>query len=222
LSLLDSAIEASELLVGIAPIRFVTIGGMLAVSLFQNRKTTKDIDFLLDPNVDAVEEYRQEVFRVIRIVAERRGLNEDWMNDELRIFVRRPNRLTLFLQSVEQNLVVYRGRRIIVYAGRLDFALERKLRRINERDQNRPRDLDLSDAVALLHSLKGDGHPLSWNFVQKLDENAIGMQVGEAGIKAVSQKYIELHGSQGVVEMSWDEESQRYRYLGLSKEWVYV
>lgn len=94
---------------GIAPIRFIAAGGMLSVAFFENRSTTKDIDYILDPNVDAVEEYRDEVLRMIRIVGETLAFDQDWMNDEFRIFARRANRLNLFLQSVEQGLVAWQG-----------------------------------------------------------------------------------------------------------------
>lgn len=218
---LDAAIESSELLMSVAPLRFMTVGGMLAVSLFENRPTTKDIDFLLDPNVDAVAEYRTEVRRVINEVGEMHGFNDDWMNDELKIFIRQSNRLNMFLQSVQQGMVVHEGRNLVVYAGRLDFALERKLRRLNG-DNIRPRDLDLSDAVALVHTLKDPDHPLSWQYCQSLDDNELGMGVGNLGIKVVADEYERVHGKQGIVETEWDEQVQCHKYVNLQGEWVYV
>lgn len=59
---------------GVASIRFITIGGMQAISLSENRPRTSDIDVLLDPNVDYVKEYREDVLRVIHTVAERGGI----------------------------------------------------------------------------------------------------------------------------------------------------
>ncbi|KHN95250.1 uncharacterized protein MAM_06961 [Metarhizium album ARSEF 1941] len=222
LSELDVAFEAAELLMSVTPIRFVTIGGMLAVSLFQNRMVTKDIDFLLDPNIDAVVEYRDEVLRVIQGVARMRGFNSDWMNDELKIFIQSSNRLNLFLQSVEQGIIVYQGQNLIVYAGRLDFALERKLRRVDERSSNRSRELDLSDAVTLVHYIKGDGHPLSWKYVQGLDENGLGVKVGDAAIQATAIEYVRVYSTQGIVDMVWDETYQGWKYTNLEGEWMRV
>ena len=209
------------MLMGVAPIRFITVGGMLSVSLFGNRSTTKDIDFLLDPSVDVVQEYRGEVLRMIRLVGETLAFNEDWMNDELRIFVRRAGRLSLFLRSVEQGLVAHRGRNLVVYAARLDFALERKLRRLGE-DLGRARDPDLSDAVALVHRLRAGGHPLSWAYVRALDDNEFGLLVGDRGIDATAREYINVYGSQGIVETEWDQEAKRYRYKSLEGEWVHM
>lgn len=205
----------------VAPIRFITIGGMLAVSLFGNRSSTKDIDFLLDPSVDAVEEYRAEVLKVIRGVARKSGFSNNWMNDELRIFIGGSKRLSLFLQSVRQGVIAYEGHNMTIYAGRLDFALERKLRRLNEK-LGRPRELDLSDAVTLVHWLKRDGHPLSLEYVRGLDENGLGLPVGDAGIDATAREYVAVYGTQGIVEMTWDEAEQRSRYRNLQDEFVLV
>lgn len=220
--MLDEGIGNSDLLGAVAPIRFITVGGMLAVSVFGNRPATKDIDFLLDPNVDAVKEYREEVMRVIRDVAIAGNFNEDWMNDDFQIFVGRAKRPSLFMQSVEQGVMAYQGRNLLVYASRLDFALERKLRRISD-PGDRARDLDLSDAITLVHWLKGvGGHPLSIEYVRGLDENQIGMPIRREGIDRAEREYIKVYGLQGIVEMIWEEETQRYKYVNLANDWVYV
>jgi len=209
LSMLDEGIGHSDLLVAVAPIRFITVGGMLAVSVFGNRPATKDIDFLLDPNVEAVKEYHEEVMKVIRDVAIAGNFNEDWMNDDFQIFVGRSKRPSLFMQSVEQGVIAYQGKNLLVYAGRLDFALERKIRRISD-PGDRARDLDLSDAISLVHWLKSeDGHPLSTEYVTNLDENQIGMPIRREGIDRVAREYIKVYGTQGIVDMTWDEETKR-------------
>lgn len=220
--MLDEGIGHSDLLLAVAPIRFITVGGMLAVSVFGNRDATKDIDFLLDPNVDAVQEYRDEVMRVIRDVAIAGNFSEDWMNDDFQIFVGRSKRPALFMQSVEQGVIAYQGRNLLVYAGRLDFALERKLRRISD-PTDRARDLDLSDAITLVHWIKGDGGPpLSFEFVQKLDENQMGMPIRREGIERAAKEYVKIYRHPGIVDMIWDEKTKGYKYLDLENKWVYV
>lgn len=144
------------------------------------------------------------------------------MTDEVKIFIQRSRRLDLFLQSVEQGIAVYRGQNLVVYAGRLDFALERKLRRVDERAAGRSRQIDISDAVALVHHLRGDGHPLSWHLVQKLDENRLGMKIGNEGIRATASAYMRLHRTQGIVEMQWDITSKRWKYVDLKGEWIWI
>jgi len=221
---LDAAIAESSLLMSVAPIRFVTMGGMLATAFFQNRHATKDIDVLIDPNVDAVVEYRSEVLRVIQSVGRRKGFTKEWMNDELKIFIQTSNRLPLFLKSVEQDIIAFQGANIVVYAARLDFALERKLRRVAEADTARVRGTDLSDAVALVHYLKsqGDGHPLSWEYVASLDENQLGMGIARVGITQTAAEYERVHGAQGIVHMVQDEENGGERYRDMDGAWVWV
>lgn len=220
--MLDEGIGNSDLLLAVAPIRFITVGGMLAVSVLGNRATTKDIDFLLDPNVDAVKEYRDEVMRVIQDVAIAGNFSEDWMNDDFQIFVGRSKRPTLFMQSIEQGVIAYQGRNLLVYAGRIDFALERKLRRISD-PSDRARDLDLSDAITLVHWLKGEGgHPLSFEFVQGLDENQMGMRIRREGIERAAREYIKVYKAQGIVDMIWDEEAGRYKYVNLENKDVFL
>ena len=220
--MLDEGIGHSDLLLSVAPIRFITVGGMLAVSVFGNRPATKDIDFLLDPNVEAVREYRDEVMRVIRDVAIAGNLAEDWMNDDVQIFVGRDRRPDLFLQSVQQDMVAYRGKHMVVYAGRLDFALERKLRRIGD-PGDRERDIDLSDAITLVHWLRrATGQPLSVDFLASLDENQLGLPIRPEGINRTAKEYLKVYQEQGIVDVFWDEPTQRYKYVNLNNEWVFL
>lgn len=60
----------------------VTLGGSLAVKMFQNRAATVDVDVIIDPNVDAVREFRMAVLHCIDSVAKKNDLEVDWMNGE--------------------------------------------------------------------------------------------------------------------------------------------
>lgn len=204
----------------VAPLRFLSLGGMLAVKVFQNRESTRDIDVLIDPNVDAVSEYRQEIFRVFSVVAERGRYDEHWCNDELRLFIGRERRLDLFFESINQGLVVYEGQNLIIWAGVLEFALERKLRRLND-ETRRVRDTDISDSIALVHAMRRD-HPLSVQYVRSLDRNRMGLIVGDRSIAEVANEYIRKYQQQGIVEMVWDADRRCSKYADLQQRWVYV
>lgn len=219
--MLDDAIGASELLMSVAPIRFITVGGMLAISVLGNRESTKDVDFLLDPNVEAVPEYRVEVLRAIDLVASRAGLDADWMNDDVRIFIRSSRRLRLFLESVHQDVLVYAGRNLTIYAGCMEFALERKLRRLGE-STGRERAPDLSDAVALVHWLKGAGRPLDWQSLKGLDVNNLDMPVSEAALGLVARTYESQHRAQGIVGMARGGNDHHCGRLNTQSDWVHV
>lgn len=54
----------------------------MAVKMFKNRTATVDVDVIIDPNVDAVDEFRQAVLDCIDAVAKKKDLETDWMNGE--------------------------------------------------------------------------------------------------------------------------------------------
>ena len=206
-----------------APLRLISVGGFLAVKLFHNRETTTDIDVLIDPNVDADRDYRATVLEAINAVSKAHGFAEDWINDQLRIFVKDDLRMLLFLESVQQNVLLYDGVNLQIYAGRLDFALERKLRRIAQRQGNRNVDHDVSDALAIVHYMvSNDGRPLSKDECVGLDENGFGLLIDEAAVDLVAERYLDKYGVQGIVRMGWDADAQKWRYRSLEGKWIYV
>ena len=77
---------------------------MLAVSIYGNRQFTKDIDILVEPNVDDAEEYRTELLAVIQAATEVGNYAPGWFNDELKLFISREKRQQLFFDSFEQEL----------------------------------------------------------------------------------------------------------------------
>ena len=140
MSLLDANIAESELLMSVAPIRLISVGGSLAVCLLGNRESSYDIDCILEPNLAAVQDYADEFKKVARSVARKSGLSEFWLNRQLETFISRERRPDLFLESVEQGIIIYSGENLCIYAGRLDWDLERKVRRIahaQDRDARR-------------------------------------------------------------------------------------
>ncbi|KAI1288047.1 hypothetical protein F5Y03DRAFT_389258 [Xylaria venustula] len=173
LSALDDAFGTSELLTSIAPIRFMTSGGTLAVKYFQVRETTKDVDCLTDPNTD-------------------------WFNDELKGFIQREKRLNLFLEAVEQNIILFQGVNLVVYAARMEWQLERKIRRIDARTNKRGEVKDIADAVALIRCIKGDGPPLSLDYLRSLNFNGWETPVSSRAIEKVRNEYLRVYGEFGI------------------------
>ena len=224
LALLDEEIGKSELLMSVAPIRLVSAGGLLAVRLCYNREFTWDIDCLLDPSVAALDEYREEFAAVARAVSRSGGYGRNWLNQQIQLFVARERRMDLFLESVDQGVAVYEGTNLIIYAGRLDWALERKVRRVaHVPDRRRYKDVDLPDAAALIRTMrKADDPPLSFEYIRGLNFNGFDVAPTEASIQAVAGHYLQTYGEIGLVEMVWDEKAKRYKYQGHGNEWVWV
>lgn len=205
MAILDEEIAKSELLMSVAPIRLVSVGGSLAVCLTGSRQVSYDIDCILDPNVAAHSDYADEFRHVVGAATEVGGLWTDWLNRQVETFVARERRHDLFLESVEQDITVYSGENLVIYAGRLDWALERKIRRISySRDRRRDKDVDVSDAAALIKYMirAQDGKPLSFEFVRGLNYNGFDLPPTGSALKEVADYYAETYGEIGLAEIA--------------------
>ncbi|KAI5861529.1 hypothetical protein GGS23DRAFT_606122 [Durotheca rogersii] len=212
LSLLDAEISNSELLMSVAPIRLISIGGSLAVCLLRNRESSYDIDCVLDPNLAAVKEYADEFKAAVSKVARSGGFGQDWLNRQLETFIARDRRGALFLESVDQGITVYSGPNLTVFAGRLDWALERKLRRVSHaRDRRGSKDVDIPDAAALIkYMVSRTNKPLSFDFARSLNYNGFDLKPTDEALRAVARHYGETYGAVGL-----------FKYQDLNKEWVW-
>jgi hypothetical protein len=76
-------------------------------------------------------------------VAKSRGYSPEWFNDKVAPFAVGATRLPLFEESVAQNIVLWQGKDLIVYAGKWEWSLARELKRIGSSS----READISDAV---------------------------------------------------------------------------
>ncbi|KAL1878037.1 hypothetical protein VTK73DRAFT_8261 [Phialemonium thermophilum] len=223
LKLLDSEIAKSELLMSVAPIRLITIGGSLAVRLCLNRRSTRDIDCMLDPNVAAAEDYADEFWAAATRTCEKGGFPRGWLAQQAELFVARERRMALFLESVEQGVVVFQGANVVIYAGLLSWALERKLRRIaHAPDRKEDQDVDIADAAALVRLVRSPGDPpLSFQYIRELNFNGFELPPEEYAIREVAEHYAQVYGEVGLAEKIWDDDAGRWKYQGLHDEWVW-
>ncbi|KAM4056530.1 hypothetical protein HRG_003401 [Hirsutella rhossiliensis] len=223
LTLLDAEIAKSELLMSVAPLRLITVGGSLAVRVCFNRDASYDIDCLLDPNVAAAADYSEEFSAAISTVADNGGYALDWLNQQVELFVARERRFGLFLESVQQGVIVYKGAQLVIYAGRLDWALERKIRRVaHARSRRGVKDVDVPDAAALVRMMRTPGGPpLSFQYVRELNLNGFDAPPTDAAIVEVAEYYARAYGEVGIADMVRDAETGRWKYQGFDKKWVW-
>lgn len=202
LASLDQEIGKSELLLSVAPVRLVSVGGSLAVCLLRNRDSSWDIDCILDPNIAAVEEFAEDFQAAVQAVSDRGGFEESWLNRGLETFIHSPKRMPLFLESIEQGLSIYSGKNLCVFAGRLDWALERKVRRIaHTRRHEQGKDVDLTDAVALLKRMVDmAGRPLTFESVRALNYNGFDVEPTRDALVRIAKSYRATYGSDGLIE----------------------
>lgn len=201
---LNEEISKSELLMSVAPIRLISVGGSMAVLLCGNRDSSTDIDCILDPQVDENEEYVAEWNNAVVNTAKAALLHSDWLNQQLAIFVRKDKRRILFLESIQQGIILYEGDNLVIYAGRLDWALERKIRRVAyATDRQKGKNVDMLDAAAiikLMTSRDDYSTPLTFDFIRSLNFNGFDLAPTTDAIEAVARYYKEKYGDGGIKE----------------------
>lgn len=79
---------------------------------------------------------------------------------------------------------------------------------------------DVSDAVDLVHRIMGNSvHPLDKAWVNGLGRFGSNPSF-ENAIDKVAQAYITRYGTQGLVELVWDEAKGQNMYRNLAGKWV--
>lgn len=201
---LNEEIGKSELLMSVAPIRLISVGGSLAVLLCRNRDSSTDIDCILDPQLAEDDDYAAEWNKVIKDAGDLVDFDDEWLNHQLAIFVRQDKRRTLFFESIEQDIILYEGDNLVIYAGRLDWALERKIRRIaHATNRRKQKNVDTPDAAAivkLMTSRDDYATPLSFEFIQGLNYNGFDVAPTHDAIREVARYYREKYGDGGIME----------------------
>ncbi|KAE8131593.1 hypothetical protein BDV38DRAFT_275814 [Aspergillus pseudotamarii] len=154
LEALDNEMGKDEWLIAFAPITLLSAGGFLAVNFLKNRESTQDLDYLLEPQWAHDNDVREPLHDAMVRAARGIGFIDDWANEEMAFFVPDKSRELLFEEAEKQNLVLWEGSHLRVLAVPLEWALERKLRRIHNDMQSSKRKTDINDALALLRHLK--------------------------------------------------------------------
>lgn len=178
----------------IAPVQLLSAGGFVAVTLFHNRLSTQDIDYIIDPDTPSVDKIKGKLQKAIQAVARQQSLSAEWINSRMEIFAIGPNKQRLFRESVAQGVVLWRGANLVIYAVKWEWALARKLKRIG----SECRVIDISDAVEILHRMiQENGGPLALETVRSWD-TIVYTPLDMAAIKSVASAYMERWGTTGI------------------------
>lgn len=177
-------------IVAFAPIRIISSGGFLAVSYLKNRDSTGDIDYLIDPEFAGDREVQAALRTAIHAVADRFEFTNKWINEDMAIFVTKEARRTLFAQAERQGITLFRGEHLEILAAPLEWALERKLRRIHAADRDRKAEYDMADAVALLRHLKErNQRPLDAEWIRTMNTNGFDILPNDETMRRVAREY---------------------------------
>ncbi|KAB8231250.1 hypothetical protein BDV23DRAFT_169974 [Aspergillus alliaceus] len=188
--LLDTKLAAVPVVVAFAPIKVIAAGGFFAVAHLKNRQTTKDLDYLLEPDWAGDDDIKRSLRKAIVQVADELGYPQNWANEDVALFVTKQARHLLMELALKQNIVLWSGNHITVLSAPVEWALERKLRRIYAADRGRKAELDLSDALAMLKLLKDTkGGKLDMEYYRTLNINGFDVVPNIETMKRISAAY---------------------------------
>ncbi|ESZ91176.1 hypothetical protein SBOR_8441 [Sclerotinia borealis F-4128] len=193
---LDKEMEKSNFLTAFAPIEVVTAGGFLAVWYLKSRESTGDLDYIIHPEWSSDAEIKSPLQEAVWAVAEKCNFNMKWMNDEMGLFTTSETDRKLFAQAKNENVVLFEGNNIVVRAAPIEWALERKLRRIFVGGRDRKAELDMSDAMAMLKYLKEAKGPLDREYIRTLNMNGFDVVPDNATMNRVAAEYRRIYGEE--------------------------
>ncbi|KAG5297793.1 hypothetical protein I7I48_07039 [Histoplasma ohiense] len=112
-------------------------------------------------------------------------------------FISYRSRQLLFEEAKKQNIVLWEGLNLRILAVPLEWALERKLRRIHNGMQDHKRDSDTSDALALLKTLRvRNGGPLAREYIRTLNMCSTEMLPDSATMDEIAAAYRRMYNEE--------------------------
>ncbi|KAK2751415.1 hypothetical protein FQN55_000689 [Onygenales sp. PD_40] len=196
LEALDKALGEDEMIYAFSPITMVSPGGYVAVSYFQNRLTTEDIDVIIDPEYISDKELLDRLRIHMVNVGRNLGFGMKWINDAVALFLTESARKSLFDDAEKQDIILWSGENLRVLAAPLEWGLESKLRRLTTKPHHHKVVTDTEDVLvilnALIHQNKG---PLQRDSIQKLNRNGFDVAIGYHVLDRIAEVYREQYGN---------------------------
>ncbi|KPM37977.1 hypothetical protein AK830_g8600 [Neonectria ditissima] len=129
-------------------VSFITTGGAVSTLYLQSRPTTHDVDVFgsdFDNNArnivnDAMEDAQVHI----------PALGTDWLNTSVQIWIPEPFHTELTVAARQQNVKVFDGPGLTIYAAPWEFAFSSKICRLLK-GADEFRSYDLADAVSFIH-----------------------------------------------------------------------
>ncbi|CEJ58838.1 hypothetical protein PMG11_07484 [Penicillium brasilianum] len=194
LEVLDNEMGKDDWLIAFAPITLISTGGFLATNFFRNRESTGDIDYLLEPQWAHDNDIKKPLQNAITRAARHLGFVDDWVNEELAFFVPDQFRQLLFEKAEEQNIVLWQGTHLRVLAVPLEWALERKLRRIHNSRRHTKRISDVADVLAILKHLRTQNDAaLDREYIRTLNICSFEIPPDQATMNEIATAYREQY-----------------------------
>lgn len=183
-----------DFIVAFAPIKLITAGGFLAVNCLKNRETTKDLNYLLDPEWATDEDIKGPLEQAILRVSQRLQLAEQWANEDMALYVTKETRVHLFRKALKQNIILFRGDNLIILAAPIKWALKRKIRWMFAPGPDRKVETDMSDLLAMLRCMRDrKAGPLNPEHLRTQSLNSFDDVPDSAGMGQIAAAYREKY-----------------------------
>ncbi|KAL4884389.1 hypothetical protein BJY04DRAFT_215359 [Aspergillus karnatakaensis] len=194
LQALDEELGKFDFIVAFAPIKLITAGGFLAVNYLKNRDTTKDLNYLLDPEWATDEDIKKPLEQAISRVAKSLQISEQWANEDMALYVTKETRIHLFRKALKQDIVLFRGDHLIILAAPIKWALKRKIRWMFTPGRDRKVEVDMSDLLAMLKCIRDrKGGPLNREHLHTQNVNSFDVVPDAAGMEQIAAAYREKY-----------------------------
>ncbi|KZF25558.1 hypothetical protein L228DRAFT_266024 [Xylona heveae TC161] len=195
LTLLDAELSKSKNIQRVSPVKIISYGGFVGVTHLQSYPLTESIEYILDPAILDKEKIRVKLQRGVKAVAEKHTLPIDWMNSRVELLAVGDSIFPLFGESEQQNVALFRGKNIIVYAAEWKWSLAHKLKRYGSELKS----VDLLDAVAITKVLVPEmkAEPLSRAWLRDLNK-IVHTPIEEHVIDRVAYEFEQIHRYTGI------------------------
>lgn len=176
------------------PVVVYSAGGYVSVSLFGNRESTHDVDFVLGPGQPNRDKVLQKMLEAIERVADKHNLAKDWMNNQLEQYAYPHIQNEVFANSVSQDNVLFEGKNLVIYAAAWDWQLARKLKILG----SVPRPQDLSDAAYILYRLNQKRGRLLTKAEAKAWNDYTTTPIEDRALDNLKSAYQEVYSTPGI------------------------
>ena len=168
------------------------------MTYLQNRATTGDLDFAMSPNAPNRDKVLEKMQNAIQRVAEKYNLVENWMNNQLETYMYPHIKDQIFADAVQQNLLLFKGTNLWVYAAPWDWALARKIKVMN--GSARPQ--DLNDGVHYLYQLNQKRASAGQGILTKAEARQYNYftttPISETALTNLATAYRDAYGQDGL------------------------
>ncbi|KAL5333476.1 hypothetical protein BJX70DRAFT_61233 [Aspergillus crustosus] len=194
LQALDEELGKFDFIVAFAPIKLITAGGFLAVNYLRNRDTTKDLNYLLDPEWAADDDIKKPLEQAILRVSKRLQISDLWATEDMASYVTKETRIHLFRKALKQDIILFRGDNLIILAAPIKWALKRKIRWMFAPGRDRRVEVDMCDLLALLKCERDrKGGPLNREHLRTQSVNSFDVVPDTAGMEQIAAAYREKY-----------------------------